>query len=148
MPPLTNRIEIDRSPGNVFAYATDPLRFPEWQADVLGVRFEEEGRPTVGTRFTHHAPDRPLRAHHDRGDHRGRPALRRWAARGVGAARSGRTREISLESIQRRRVAGDVRARLRRARDRSALVPVVRQIAAKGAQESHRKLTELLENRD
>ena len=34
MSPIVNRTEIDRPPGEVFAYATDPLRFAEWQADV------------------------------------------------------------------------------------------------------------------
>ncbi|MEX1069657.1 MAG: SRPBCC family protein [Chloroflexota bacterium] len=44
-------IEIDRPPADVFAYATDPSRFPEWQRDVVAVG--TDGDPlTVGTKFT------------------------------------------------------------------------------------------------
>jgi len=44
-------IEIDRPPAHVFAYATDPVHFSEWQRDVL--RAEVSGDPlTVGTTFT------------------------------------------------------------------------------------------------
>jgi uncharacterized protein YndB with AHSA1/START domain len=51
MPPTVLSIEIDRSPEDVFAYATDPPRFPEWQRDV--VRVEMDGDPqSVGSRFT------------------------------------------------------------------------------------------------
>ena len=51
MPPIVIVTEIDRPPREVFAYATDPSRFPEWQRDV--VRVEMEGDPlAVGSRFT------------------------------------------------------------------------------------------------
>jgi uncharacterized protein YndB with AHSA1/START domain len=44
-------IEIDRPPTDVFAYATDPMRFPEWQRDVE--KAEVVGDPmTVGSTFT------------------------------------------------------------------------------------------------
>jgi hypothetical protein len=32
MPPITVSTEVDRSADDVFAYATDPIRFHEWQA--------------------------------------------------------------------------------------------------------------------
>src|SRR5829696_6027253 len=52
MSPIVHSIEIDRPPDEVFAYVTDPARFPEWQYDVESVRIDE-GRPTsVGSRFT------------------------------------------------------------------------------------------------
>ena len=35
----------------MFAYATDPLRFPEWQPDVVAVEWEGAGG-RVGSRFT------------------------------------------------------------------------------------------------
>lgn len=38
MAPLISTIEIARPPQEVFAFATDPLRFAEWQPDVVGVR--------------------------------------------------------------------------------------------------------------
>jgi uncharacterized protein YndB with AHSA1/START domain len=52
MPPIVSSIEIVRPPEEVFAYATDPSRFAEWQDDVVGVRIQG-GRPLgVGSRFT------------------------------------------------------------------------------------------------
>jgi len=38
MPPIVSRIDIARPPDEVFAYATDPSRFAEWQRDVVRVR--------------------------------------------------------------------------------------------------------------
>jgi len=38
MPPNVTTIEIARPPAEVFAYVTDPSRFPEWQRDIVGVR--------------------------------------------------------------------------------------------------------------
>jgi uncharacterized protein YndB with AHSA1/START domain len=52
MPPIVSSIDIARPPGEVFAYATDPSRFPEWQRDVVRVRIEGDGPPGVGSRFT------------------------------------------------------------------------------------------------
>jgi uncharacterized protein YndB with AHSA1/START domain len=51
MSDLVSTIEIDRPPDEVFAYLTDPTRFPDWQPDVLSVRMET-GRWGVGSRFT------------------------------------------------------------------------------------------------
>jgi uncharacterized protein YndB with AHSA1/START domain len=51
MPPIVISIDIDRSPADVYAYATDPARFPEWQPDVRSARVD--GSPlVVGTKFT------------------------------------------------------------------------------------------------
>ena len=36
MAPLSSTIEVDRPPAEVFAYATDPSRFHEWQKGVVG----------------------------------------------------------------------------------------------------------------
>lgn len=52
MAPFVSHIEIDRPPAEVFDYATDPSRFPEWQRDVVRVRIEGDDPPGVGTRFT------------------------------------------------------------------------------------------------
>jgi uncharacterized protein YndB with AHSA1/START domain len=35
MPPIVTRAEIERPAADVFAYATDPARFPEWQQGVV-----------------------------------------------------------------------------------------------------------------
>ncbi|HYY78902.1 MAG TPA: SRPBCC family protein [Actinomycetes bacterium] len=50
MPPIVSTFEIDRPPDEVYRYATDPSRFPEWQHDV--VRVDGGHPPAVGTRFT------------------------------------------------------------------------------------------------
>jgi uncharacterized protein YndB with AHSA1/START domain len=51
MSDLVSTIEIDRPADEVFAYLTDPTRFPDWQPDVLSVRMET-GRSGVGSQFT------------------------------------------------------------------------------------------------
>ncbi len=54
MAPIVSSFEIDRPPDEVYAYVTDPSRFPEWQKDVLRVLVEGD-RPAaagVGTKFT------------------------------------------------------------------------------------------------
>jgi hypothetical protein len=47
---MITTIEIDCPPERVYAYVTDPTRFPEWQADVVRVEMGDE--PGVGARFT------------------------------------------------------------------------------------------------
>jgi uncharacterized membrane protein len=38
MEPIVVQVDIDRPPAAVYAYATDPRQFPEWQKDVVAVR--------------------------------------------------------------------------------------------------------------
>jgi hypothetical protein len=47
---IVTTIEIDRPAGDVFAYATDPTRFHEWQQGVVEGRLEQPDNPAVGTR--------------------------------------------------------------------------------------------------
>ena len=35
MPPITTSTEVNRPAQDVFAYATDPTRFAEWQQGVI-----------------------------------------------------------------------------------------------------------------
>ena len=42
--------EVDRPAAEVFAYATDPTRFSEWQKGVIGGRMDHAGTPAVGAR--------------------------------------------------------------------------------------------------
>src|SRR5262245_25321647 len=42
--------EIARAPEDVFAYATDFSRFPEWQGGVVSVRPDGDAPPAVGSR--------------------------------------------------------------------------------------------------
>jgi len=48
---LVHHIDIDRAPEMVFEVATDPTRFPEWQADVARARWVEGGPNEVGATF-------------------------------------------------------------------------------------------------
>jgi uncharacterized protein YndB with AHSA1/START domain len=144
MAPLVSSIEIARPPEEVFAYATDPARFGEWQDDVVGVRVEGGGPPRVGSRFTtvrrvggaertmtqeitEHAPPR------------------RWASAGVdGPVRPSAT--VTVEPL------GDgAGSRVTFALDFEGhgvgrpLLPMIRRQAAKQAPRSYRKLKQRLE---
>jgi hypothetical protein len=53
MPPIITTAEIDRPAAEVFAYATDPARFSEWQKGVVEGHLEGAdgtGPPAVGTK--------------------------------------------------------------------------------------------------
>ncbi len=50
MPPIVASTEVDRPGAEVFAYATDPTRFAEWQKGVVEGRLDDGGPPTVGSR--------------------------------------------------------------------------------------------------
>jgi Polyketide cyclase / dehydrase and lipid transport len=50
MPPITVSIEVDRPAEEVFAYATDPSRFSEWQKGVVSGHMESSGDTQVGDR--------------------------------------------------------------------------------------------------
>ena len=50
MAPVTTTIEINRSADEVFTYATDPTRFPEWQKGVVDGHMDRSGVPVVGAR--------------------------------------------------------------------------------------------------
>jgi uncharacterized membrane protein len=50
MAPVVERIEIDRSPEDVFAYLDDLSRHGEWDDQIVNTRVETEGPTRVGTR--------------------------------------------------------------------------------------------------
>ena len=50
MAPLISSIDVDRSAQEVFAYATDPTRFSEWQKGVVDGTMDQPGTPRVGDR--------------------------------------------------------------------------------------------------
>lgn len=50
MPSITASIEVNRPADEVFAYATDPTRFHEWQKGVIDGRMDDHGTASVGTR--------------------------------------------------------------------------------------------------
>jgi uncharacterized protein YndB with AHSA1/START domain len=51
MPPIVSTIDIDRPPAEVFAFVTDPARFPQWQKDVMRVDVSGDGRFTTTRRI-------------------------------------------------------------------------------------------------
>jgi uncharacterized protein YndB with AHSA1/START domain len=50
MAPVVATIEVDRPAAEVFAYATDPSRFHEWQKGVTAGHLDQPGEPSVGAR--------------------------------------------------------------------------------------------------
>lgn len=54
MSPIIATVEVDRPAAEVFAYATDPTRFPEWQAGVVDGHMDghvdDAGAPQVGAK--------------------------------------------------------------------------------------------------
>jgi uncharacterized protein YndB with AHSA1/START domain len=50
VPPITTSVEVDRAAEDVFAYATDPSRFAEWQRGVVRGSMDPNGTSGVGAR--------------------------------------------------------------------------------------------------
>jgi hypothetical protein len=50
MAPIITSTEVDRPAEGVFAYATDPTHFREWQKGVIDGHMDQPESPTVGTR--------------------------------------------------------------------------------------------------
>lgn len=50
MTTIVETIEVARSQADVFEYATDPSRFSEWQAGVMGGHMDADGPASVGTK--------------------------------------------------------------------------------------------------
>jgi uncharacterized protein YndB with AHSA1/START domain len=145
MPPIVNSFEVSRPPQEVYAYLTDPSRFPEWQHDVLRVHMEDGGPPGVGARFTTTRKIGRVEQTSTQEVTRLDPP-RRWAARGVdGPFRP--SAEVTIEPL------GDgTRSRVTVALDfeghgigRLLPLEVIRRMAVKTAPRSYRNLKERLE---
>lgn len=52
MAPISQSIEIDRKPEDVFAYLDDVKRHGEWQEQIVDVQPQDEGPLRVGSRVT------------------------------------------------------------------------------------------------
>jgi uncharacterized protein YndB with AHSA1/START domain len=131
-------IEIGCPPDRVFAYATDPERFTEWQPDVVGVRMLD-GTRFVTTRRIRGA-ERTMTQQIVRNEPPGA-----WAARGVdGPIRPHAT--IAVEPAD-----GGRRSRVTFTLAFTGhgigvpLLPMVRRQAQKAAPGSYQRLKELLE---
>jgi uncharacterized protein YndB with AHSA1/START domain len=147
MPPIVSTIEIARPPDEVFSYSTDPSRFAEWQRDVVRVRLDGAGPPTVGSRFTTTrrigGVDRTMTQEVTER----RPPMS-WAVRGVdGPIRP--SASITVEPLD-----GGTRSRVTFTLDFEGhgigrpLVPAVRRQASRGAPVSYRNLKQRLEGGD
>jgi uncharacterized protein YndB with AHSA1/START domain len=138
MPPIVNSFEIDRPPEEVYAYVTDPSRFPEWQDDVVRVRVDG-GRFTT-TRRIGRVEQNTIQEITER------TPPRSWSCRGVdGPFRPGAA--ITVEPL-----GGGSRSRVTIALDfeghgigRLLPLDVIRRMAAKTAPKSYRRLKDLLE---
>lgn len=145
MPPIVHSIEIDRPPDEVFSYVTDPLRFAEWQYDVLSVRIEGGPPPGVGSKFTTtRRIGRAERTMTQEITEINPPTS--WAAQGVaGPIRP--SANIIVDPLD-----DGTRSRVTIALDFKGhgigvpLVPAIRLMAAKGAPRSYRNLKERLES--
>src|SRR6478736_4485059 len=51
MEPIVVQVDIDRPPADVYAYATDPRHFPEWQKDVAAVKVTDGKPGALGSTF-------------------------------------------------------------------------------------------------
>jgi len=138
MAPLVHMIEIARPPREVFAVATDPLRFAEWQPDVVRVRLPDPSRIATTRRMT--GGERTIVQEITRND-----PPHRWAARAVdGPIRPHAT--ITVEPI-----GGGAGSRVTFTLDFEGrglgvpLLPVVRRQAEKAAPTSYANLKQLLE---
>jgi len=145
MSPITSHIEIARPAEDVFAYATDPSRFSEWQDDVVSARIEAGQAPGVGSRFTTiRRMGRSERAMTQEITESRPPT--NWAAHGVdGPVRP--NVDMTVEPL-----ADNTRSRVTFAMDFEGhgmgklLVPlIVRRQAAKRAPQSYQHLKEQLE---
>lgn len=141
MAPLVSTIDIACPPAEVFAVATDPLRFAEWQRDVEGTRMLGDAEFTTIRRFSGARRTLVQRITHDDPPHS-------WSARGIdGPIRAHAT--ITVEPLD-----GGSRSRVTFTLDFEGhgvgipLVPLVRRQASKGAPVSYRNLKRLLEGRD
>jgi uncharacterized protein YndB with AHSA1/START domain len=136
--PLSSTIDVDRSAEDVFAYATDPSRFHEWQKGVVSGR--TEGDRCITTRRIGFA-ERP-----NTSEITSVEPPRRWSVHGIdGPIRA--TVDVSVEPLD-----GDSRSRLTIDLDFEGhgigrlLVPlVVRREAEKEMPGNLRRLKERLE---
>lgn len=139
MAPLVSMIEIACPPDEVFAYATDPLRFAEWQHDVVSVRMIGASRFITTRRIS--GAERSMTQEIIRND-----PPSGWAAQGIdGPIRPHAT--ISIEPIEN---GGQSRVTFTLDFEGHGLglplVPLVRRQAQKAAPISYRNLKELLES--
>jgi uncharacterized protein YndB with AHSA1/START domain len=140
MAPLVSTIEIARPPDEVFAFATDPRNFPDWQRDVVRVQMVGDSQFTTTRRFA--GAERTLTQEITHND-----PPHSWAAEGVDDPIRAHAK-ITAEPID-----DGARTRITFALDFAAnglaapLMPLVHRQAEKGAPHSYQNLKELLEGK-
>ena len=141
MSALVSTIEIDAAPEVVYAYATDPERFSEWQRDVAGVKLLDGGRFETTRRFAGTRNTLTQQVVQD-------DPPREWAAKGLdGAIRAHASVRVEpLDGGRRSRVTFTLD--FDAAGLGTAILPLVRRQAAKAAPLSYDNLKRRLENRD
>jgi uncharacterized protein YndB with AHSA1/START domain len=136
MPVLRSTIEVARPPAEVFAAATDPTRFSEWQRDVESVRVLAGGRFETTRRFA--GARRRLLQQVTRDD-----PPRHWAAQGV----EGPIRPHASVTVEP--ITGGARVTFTLEFEAHglgvAILPLVRRQAERGAPVSYANLKRLLE---
>src|SRR5687767_12028371 len=145
MDPIVTTLDIARPPEAVFAVATDPTRFAEWQSDVIRVETDQPIPLPVGARFTTIRRIGGVeRAIAQEVAETARP--HRWAARSqTGPIRPNAT--IEIEPID-----GGTGSRVTFTLDFVGrgigvpLLPLVRRQTRRGAPVSYRRLKQLLES--
>ena len=138
MQPMVSTFEVARPPREVFAYATDPVRFPQWQRDVRSVRMLDETRFQTSRRIR--GADSPMTLQIIRND----PPFT-WAARGIdGPIRPHATVTVqALDGGRRSRVTFTLQIHGHGVG--VTLAPLVRRQARKVAPTSYRRFKEILE---
>ena len=139
---IESTIEIDRPPDEVFAVATDPTRFPEWQKDVASVRMEGKG---VGAQFATTRQIGPAKQTIVQEITQQDPP-RSWASRGLSGPilASGRINVEPVDNGRRSRVTFTLDFSASGAS--RALLPIVERMTRSSAPKSYRNLKELLES--
>lgn len=139
MAPFVSTIEIARPPQEVFAFATDPRHFADWQSDVVGVRMLDESGFATTRRIN--GTDRTMIQRITRND----PPTT-WAAKGLdGPIRPHAS--ITIEPIH-----NATASRITFTLDFEAhglgipLLPLIRRQAQKAAPTSYQNLKQLLES--
>jgi uncharacterized protein YndB with AHSA1/START domain len=145
MDPIVTTLDIARPPDEVYAVATDPTRFAQWQSDVIRVETDQPAPLPVGARFTTIRRIGGVeRAIAQQVAEATRPY--RWAARSQnGPIRPSAT--IAIEPID-----GGAGSRVTFTLDYVGhgigvpLLPLVRRLTRRGAPASYRRLKQLLES--
>ena len=142
---FSSTVEIDRTPEAVYGYATDPLKFPDWQRDVVSVEWEGAGG-RVGSRFaTKRRVPGGVQAYVQEVTEQ--VPFRSWAVAGIeGMLRPNARVEIEpIDSGTRSRVTFSLSYASSRAG--RLLVPLVERATPKQAQRSYELFKQLMERR-